>query len=119
MVAYDDVKHPDIIEKINATDYSKYSNCYVRIVSINKTNPYAFDMMFDKIYKANPLDISVVEDVSSIVDTEEDSIVDQAEDTPTILNKYIEGLTLPVDNDRMKHFMREIYTEALSVEYAD
>ena len=119
MIGYDDVKHKDILDKINATDYSKYTDCFVRIVCVNKTNPYAFDLMFDKIYKANPLDISVVEDVSVFTDNQEDVEVDQAEDTPTILNRYIEGLTLPVDSDKMKNFMRDIYTEALSVEHAD
>ena len=116
MMAYDDVKDPNVIEKIKATDFSKYSSCYVKIVKVNCTNPYAFDMLLDNLYKANPIDISIVEDVSAFVDTKEDDGVDQAEDTPTILEKYITGLTLPVDPDKMKSYMREIYTEAISLE---
>jgi DNA repair exonuclease SbcCD nuclease subunit len=117
MIAYDDVKHKDIIEKINATDYSKYANTYVKVVCVNKTNPYAFDMLFDKLYKESPLDISIVEDISSFKDNEEDIGVDEAQDTVTILDTYITGLTLNVDNATMKTFMRDIYTEALSVEH--
>jgi hypothetical protein len=95
------VKHTDIIEKINETDYSKYADSYVKVVCVNKTNPYAFDMLLDKLYKVNPLDISIVEDISAFVDNEEDKDVDESEDTPTIY-KYIDGLTLDVDNDKMK-----------------
>ena len=116
MVAYDDVKNPDIVEKINATDYSKYKDCYVKIVCVNKTNPYAFDMLMDKLYQAQSADISIVEDVNSFIDNNADELVDEAQDTITILDNYIQGLTLPIESDKMKHYMREIYTEALSLE---
>ncbi len=116
MVAYDDVKNPDIIEKIAATDYSKFKDCYVKIVCVNKTNPFAFDMLLDKLYKEQVADISIVEDINSFTDNNSDELVDEAQDTLTILDNYITNLTLPVENDKMKHYMREIYTEALSLE---
>lgn len=116
MVAYDDVKHKDILEKINSTDYSKFANCYVKVICVNKNNPYAFDSFLDKLYKVGPIDISIVEDVSLFKDNGEDDVVDQAEDTRTILDKYVSGLTLNVDNDRMKSYMKNIYDEAVSLE---
>jgi len=116
MVSYDDVKYPDIIERIQAADYSKFKDCYVKVVCVNKTNPFALDMMLEKLYKEGPADISIVEDVTMFEDTNPDDVVDQAQDTITILDNYISGLTLPVDNDRMKTYMREVYTEALSLE---
>jgi len=119
VLQYDDVKYTDIIERVGSIDYSKYASCYVKIVCVNKTNPYAFDLMIDRLYKVAPLDISIVEDAAAFKDNEEDAEVDQAQDTQSILNKYISGLTLPVDNDKMKSFMKDIYTEALSVEFAD
>jgi len=113
---YDDVAEPNIIEKIQKTDFSKYKDCYIKLVVVNKSNPYAFDLLFDSLYKAGPLDIQIVEDASVLIDNEDDMEVDEAEDTSTILRKYIAGLTLPVDNDKMKNFMLDIYNEALQVE---
>ena len=42
--------------------------------------------------------------------------IDEAEDTVTILRKYIDGLTIPIDSSRMKRFMIGVYSEALQVE---
>ena len=113
---YDDIANPNIVEKIQNTDFSKYAETYVKMVVVNKSNPYAFDLLFDSIYKAGPLDISIIEDPTVLLDNEEDVEVDEAEDTPTILRKYISGLTLPVNNDTMKKFMLDVYQEALQVE---
>ena len=113
---YDDVADPEIVEKIQKTDFSDYANTYVKLVVVNKSNPYAFDLLFDSLYKAGPLDITVVEDPSVLLENEEMDDVNEAEDTPTILRKYIDGLTLPLDSGRMKKFMMGIYNEALQVE---
>jgi DNA repair exonuclease SbcCD nuclease subunit len=113
---YDDVANPDIVEKIQRTDFSKYKDTYVKLVVVNKSNPYAFDLLFDSIYKVGPLDIQVIEDPTVLLENEDADEIDEAEDTVTILRKYIDGLTLPINNNRMKSFMIDIYNEALQVE---
>jgi len=113
---YDDVANPEIVEKIQNTDFSRYKNTYVKLVVINKSNNFAFELLFDSIYKAGPLDITIVEDPSVLLENEEMENIDETEDTPTILKKYISGLTLPVDNKKMSNFLLDVYQEALSVE---
>jgi hypothetical protein len=46
-------------------------------------------------------------------------IIDQAEDTITILNKYIDNLELDVESEKLKTIMRELYIEALNTEVTD
>lgn len=113
MFAWDDTQPQE------EPDYQSYANKYVKIVCVNRNDPYAFDMMLDKLYKAGPIDITIVEDINSFTDNEEETAVDESQDTGTILEKYIEGLTLPVNNDRMKSYMKDIYQEALSVEFTE
>ena len=102
--------------EIAQADYSNLAGKYVKIVVEKKTNAYMFDTLLDEIAKANPLDVTVVEDFTEITAEAEDMDVDQAEDTITILNKYIDGLTLPVESDKIKTVMRDVYNEAITME---
>jgi len=48
--------------------------------------------------------------------TDDEELVDQAEDTMTILSKYIDGASLNVDNNKLKNLMRELYVESLTID---
>lgn len=116
-VMYDDSKQD--FEFWKQYDYSSLKDCYVKVVVINKQNPYLFDNVLDNLYKASLSDISIVEDFTDTAfDTDQD-IIDQAEDTMTILSKYIDNLQLQVEPEKLKNIMRELYVEALNTEVAE
>jgi hypothetical protein len=73
-----------------------------------------FDVVIDSIYKAGAADISIVEDFTDNTGDVDQELIDQAEDTMTILSKYIDNLTINVEPDRLKKIMQELYVEALS-----
>jgi len=62
-----------------------------------------------------PIDISIAEDFTEQEDMQDDD-VDQAEDTTTILNKYVDNLTTDLEKDKIKTLLRELYVEALNEE---
>jgi DNA repair exonuclease SbcCD nuclease subunit len=113
-VVYDDTEQN--IDYWNSFDFDALAESYVKVICVNKSNPYLFDTVVDKLYKAGALDIGIVEDFTEIVDDESDDLVDQAEDTMTILTKYIDNLPLNVKPEKLKNLMREIYIEALNTE---
>ena len=102
-------------EQYRTFDYSVYEGAYVKVVVKNKLNPFLFDIVIDNLYKAGAADISVVEDFTEVIGGD-DELIDQAEDTMTILSKYIDNLSLNVENDKLKSLMRELYVEALNTE---
>jgi hypothetical protein len=114
MVYYDDTKE-DMIEKAKS-DLSMFNGLYIKLVTVQKTNHYAFDVFFDALEKAGPLNISVIDQVSLNAENDDSGEYEQVEDTQTILSKYIDNLTLPVNSDRMKKYMNEVYQEALTLE---
>jgi hypothetical protein len=86
---------------------------------LNKQNPFLFDHIVDNLYKSGVSDLSIVEDFSELNMVDDQEIVDQAEDTMTILSKYIDNLALDVQPEKLKSLMRELYVEALNTEVAE
>ena len=116
-ITYDDGK--TTFEDWKEYDFSKLKECYVKVVVLNKQNPFLFDHVIDSLYKAGVSDLSIVEDFTDVnVDLDQD-LIDQAEDTITILSKYIDNLTLDVEPEKLKTLMRELYVEALNTEVAE
>lgn len=112
-IIYDDKQND--IQVIQEQDLKIFSSVYVKVVVVNKTNPYLFDMYINKLYQVNPIDITIAEDFTEIEDISEEDI-DQAEDTITILSKYVDNLTTDLDKAKLKSLFREVYVEALNEE---
>ena len=113
-ITYDDTVQD--FEFWKTYDFSALKDTYVKVVVVNKQNPYLFDTVIDSLYKATVADISIVETFNDNEEKIDDDIVNQAEDTMTILNKYIDNLNLDVAPDKLKNLMKDLYVEALNKE---
>ena len=116
-IVYDDKN--ETITEITNKDMSGYANTYVKVVVINKTNPYLFDKFMNNLYNVNPIDITIVEDFTELTEGVDEEMVDQAQDTITILNKYVDTIQDDsIDNTVLKNILQEVYVEALNTESA-
>ena len=112
-ITYDDKE--STISDIANMDMSIYKNTYVKVVVINKTNPYLFDRFMENLYQAGPVDITIVENFTDLTEGAEDDMIDQAEDTLTILNKFVDSVEAEhIDNNILKNVLKELYVEALN-----
>ena len=121
VIHYDDSK-PDVLKALEECDFKKYTETYVKVIVESRNDLYTFDKLIDNLYKANPVDISIVENFDN--DDNDNTSLDtdspnDVEDTPSLLSKYIDGSKISYDKDDMKVFMREIYKEAISLEYVE
>lgn len=112
---YDDTKW-ESFEYINELDFSAVQGSYVKVIVKNKNNPFWFDTYIDRLEKAGALDIQVVEDNLNLQLEDDNDIINEAEDTLTILTKVIDQWETPVDKKRLDTFLRSLYDEALQVE---
>ena len=113
-LVYDDTNKTikDVIEQ----DFSVYKNTHLKVIVKNKNNPYWFDMMIDRLEKSGTANIQVVDDNLNLNLESDEDIVDEAEDTITILKKYVTNLEIETDKIELDNLMRSLYEEALSVE---
>ena len=110
---YEKIYYDDTKENYLEHDITKYQNKYVKLIVVNKKDLYQFDQFLDKLYKADAFDIKIVEDFSDLdASTVSDDIVNNTEDTVTLLNRYIDDLSIDLSKDRLKDQMRSLYVEA-------
>ena len=98
-------------------DVSKYKDKYVKLVVVNKKDLYQFDKFVDKLLTADCYEVKIIEDFSDLdASNVSDDIVENTQDTMTLLELYIDDLTIDLSKDRLKNTMRTLYTEAQDLE---
>lgn len=108
-IVYDDtVKLPRI-------DTNLLENCYVKVVVRNKTNPYEFDKLIDKINKAKACNVLVTEEKMSIGSGDSVDGNFEIEDTWTFIKNYIQNMD-NVDSAGLTSLMSELYQQANELE---
>ena len=116
-------KNPyNMFERVYYEDnnYKKFDTSYleekiVKVVVRQKSNQLKFDKFIDKILKANPLDLKVVE-IIDVNDGDVDCEEISTEDTMSILDKYVEEAEFNLDKMIVKKLLRDVYKEALEME---
>jgi DNA repair exonuclease SbcCD nuclease subunit len=89
---------------------------YVKLVVVNKTDYYKFDRFTQKLYNKGCHDIKVVEDMSEFQEGELNDESINLEDTLSVLANYIDSVETDLDKEKIKSYMRGLYTEAVNVE---
>ncbi len=102
------------LETIENEDYTKYKDSYVKLVVVKRNNAFWFDTLLDKLYKADVTDISVVENFD-IDDFDGEELIDEAEDTMTILSKFVQSMEIEQKSE-LDNLMTSLYTESLTME---
>jgi len=114
---FEKVYYDDTTTDYTDYDMSKFKDMYVKVIVVNKKDLYQFDKFVDKLLQADAHEVKIVEDFSELdAENVSDDIVENTEDTMTLLEKYIDELDVTLSKDRLKNTMRSLYTEAQDLE---
>jgi DNA repair exonuclease SbcCD nuclease subunit len=109
------VEYDDSLIDPSIESYEHLKNKYVKIIVVNKNDFYKFDKFITKVYDSDPYEVKIIEDFSEFNDGEIDTNIN-LEDTLDVLSNYIDSIETDLDKDRVKTFMKSLYTEAINLE---
>ena len=103
------------IEDIAHLDTTQLKDTFIKVIVRNKTNPYIIDLFLDRLQAASPCDIKVVEDHMNLDVIDESELVDEAQDTLTILKQYVQNLEISTDKTKIEKVLQELHNEAINL----
>ena len=102
----------------NNYDTSQLKNKFVKVVVVNKGDSFIFDRFIDRIQSQEVYDLKIAENFSEFVGQ---NIADEGlevDDTPKLMDDYIEAVDTDLDKGRIKIQMRDLMTQAQALEVA-
>lgn len=97
-------------------DYSHLKDTFVKVIVQNRDQQIKFDMLIDTLEKSGVADLQVVDDHMHQDLVDDNEIIEDAEDTLTILSKFCEQLETQTDKARLDNLLRNLYNEAINLE---
>lgn len=106
-------------EEIDYNNYNKdFSKKFVKIVVVNKKDPFVFDRLVDNIQNQDIYELKIAENFNEFIGANVDDEDMNFEDTTKIVDTYIDSVDTDLDKDKIKVQMRELMTEAQALEIA-
>ena len=104
------------MEDIMKIDESLYANTMVKVIVVNKNNPYWFDMFCEKIEKCGVLDMQIVEDHFNMNMINDDEMM-ETESTLDIFKNHINQIPKPSFNiSKLENTIIDLYKRAMTKE---
>ena len=115
---FDKIYYDDSTYNYADVDVSRYNEKFIKVVVVNKKDFYQFDRFIDRMLSdSGAHEVKIIEDFSELdAENVDDAIVENAEDTVTLLDRYVDELDVTLDKDRLKRLMKSLYVEASDLE---
>jgi DNA repair exonuclease SbcCD nuclease subunit len=97
-------------------DFAKLKNQFVKIIVVNKNDPFLFDKFVDAVNSIDIHELKIAEDFSEFIgdNVQDDNI--SFEDTTQLLNSYVDEIDTSLDKTKLKSMIHNIYIESVNKE---
>ena len=106
-------------EEIDYNNYNKdLTNKFVKVIVVNKTDPFIFDRFIDNIQNQKIYELKIAENFNEFIGANVEDENMSFEDTAEIVDTYIDAVDTDLDKNKIKVEMRQLMTEAQALEIA-
>lgn len=110
-----------IVYNDKETDYNKYdvkklNKKFVKVVVVERSDTFAFDQFIDRIQSQDIYDLKISENFNEFIGANVDDEGLQVDDTPQLMDDYVDGVETDLDKDKIKSMMRDLMTQAQALE---
>jgi len=97
-------------------DFSVFDDKFVKIFVQSKKDPYRFDVFIDNVNRRPIHDLKISETFAEFTG---DAVTAEIkfEETTELMDRYIDEVATPLDKDRLKNRLKDLYREAQMLEY--
>lgn len=110
-IYYDDSKHDYLHYDLDGIEGK-----FIKVIVINKADSFTFDRFIERINNREILELKIAENFNEFVGSAVDDQEVLVDDTPTLLNSYIDAVDTDLDKDRIKVEMSNLMIEAQALE---
>jgi len=116
-VIYDEAAVTD--EVLSKIDFKHLTDRCVKVLVKSRADYARFEAFVDRINQCDPYELAVIDESPDLENAISDEVeVDEAEDTVSVLSKYIDTLQLGKNTETVKSIMRDVYSQAIDNEIA-
>ena len=106
-------------EEMDYNNYNKdLTNKFVKVIVVNKTDPFMFDRFIDNIQNQKIYELKIAENFNEFIGANVEDENMSFEDTAEIVDTYIDAVDTDLDKNKIKVEMRQLMTEAQALEIA-
>lgn len=109
-IVYNDEKqkHEDLVRG----DYSYAKDHHVKLIIQKNTSPMTLDLTMEAIEAVGAAKVTIVHDNENMDELSDESIAVDVQDTLTILDNYIDGVSVSVNKKELKGLFHSLYNES-------
>ena len=100
----------------NKVNVDHFDNKFVKVIVVEKKDPFMFDKFIERIQSRSVFECKIAENFSEFLGENVDDEKLDIEDTSELLDSYIDAVDTDLDKDRIKQDMRNLLTQAESLE---